>query len=530
MTRTERRPADGVEQSLATSASRGAVVMIGGQAVRVIVQLAGVVILARLLGPTDFGLVAMVTAVIGIGEVFRDFGLSSAAVQAKTLSPHQKDNLFWINTGIGAVLTVVTFLLASPIASLYGDDRLRLLTEVLSITFLLNGLSTQFRADLGRHLGFGRLVVADAVGQAIALVAAIVVGVMGGGYWALAVQQVGQAALVLIVLVIVTDWYPRGIHRHAGMKPLLSYGVTVFLAQMLNYVSRNVDSVIIGARFGPASLGLYNRSFQLVMLPLLQLQAPATRVALPVLSRLQDQRDRFNAFISFGQTTLLAIVGLMFAFLGAQATAVVSIMLGEQWLEAVPVFQILLIAGWFQAAAYVSYWVFLSKGLTKENLWSALVTRPLTIGLILLGSLWGVYGVAAGFALGLGITWPIALFWISKVSDVDAKRLFLNGLRMIIVFGIATGASYASTLAVPADQPLLHLAIGSVALLGMLALEAAIWPRFRADVLQVIGARRYLSRARTAPASQASDPDAPSASASATSTDTPEPTTRTEKE
>ena len=87
MTRTQRRPAEGVEQSLATSASRGAVVMIGGQAVRVIVQLAGVVILARLLGPTDFGLVAMVTAVIGIGEVFRDFGLSSAAVQAKTLSP-----------------------------------------------------------------------------------------------------------------------------------------------------------------------------------------------------------------------------------------------------------------------------------------------------------------------------------------------------------------------------------------------------------------------------------------------------------
>ncbi|WP_419817214.1 lipopolysaccharide biosynthesis protein [Glaciibacter flavus] len=494
---------------LARSASRGAVVMMGGQGARIVVQLGGVVVLARLLGPSEFGLVAMVTAIIGVGEVFRDFGLSSAAVQAKNLSPYQKDNLFWINAGIGLVLSIATFLLSGPIAALYGDDRLRTLTMVLSVTFLLNGLSTQFRADLGRHLAFGRLVIADAVGQVVGLTGAITVAVLGGGYWALAVQQVGQSLITLVVLVIVADWFPGLIHRRAGMGPLITYGSTVFAAQILNYVSRNVDSVIIGARFGAVPLGLYNRAFQLVMLPLLQLQAPATRVALPILSRLQDTRVRFNAFISFGQTALLTLVGLMFGILGAQASAVVQVMLGDKWLAAVPTFQILLVAGYFQAAAYVTYWVFLAKGLTRANLLSALVTRPITIGLIALGSQWGVPGVAAGFALGLGITWPISLLWIRRVSDVDTRELFFNGLRMIVVFGVATLASYASTMAMPVDQPVLRLVVGTLALALALVIEAALWPRFRRDALAVIGARKYLARERK-----------PSASAPAAAPDT----------
>ena len=139
---------------LAGSASRGALVTLAGQAVRVVIQLAGIVVLARLLGPSDYGLVAMVTVIIGVGEVFRDFGLSSAAIQAKILTPAQKDNLFWINGGIGLLLTLLVCALASPIADFYGDPRLQPLSYALSLTFLLNGLSTQFRADLSRHLRF----------------------------------------------------------------------------------------------------------------------------------------------------------------------------------------------------------------------------------------------------------------------------------------------------------------------------------------------------------------------------------------
>ena len=362
------------------------------------------------------------------------------------------------------------------------------------MTFLLNGLSTQFRADLARHLGFFRLILADQVGLAVALVAAIAMAVGGAGYWALAVQQVGQALVILLMLVCTTGWLPRGMHRGAGMRPFITYGSSVFGAQFLGYISRNVDSFIIGSRFGPTQLGLYNRAFQLMMMPLLQLQAPATRVALPVLSRLQDARDRFNSFISFGQTAVLALVGLVFALLGAQASALVQIALGPSWMGAVPIFQILLIAGVFQAASYPVYWIFLAKGLTRSNLYYALVTRPLMVGLIILGSLWGVYGVAIGYTVSIALGWPAGLIWIARVADVDTRRLFTNGVRMFVAFGVAALGSYASTMAMAADHPVLRLVVGSAALLIILVVEVAVWPRFRADIAALIAARRFLSK------------------------------------
>jgi O-antigen/teichoic acid export membrane protein len=167
--------------SLGRSATRGAAVTIGGQAVRIVIQLGSIVILARLLAPADYGLIAMVTAIIGIGEIFRDFGLSSAAIQAKEISRGQKSNLFWINSAIGLVLTLLVIAASWPVAALYGDPRLQLLTVALSSTFLLNGVATQFRADLARHLRFVKLTAVDIAGQVIGLALGVILALSGAG-------------------------------------------------------------------------------------------------------------------------------------------------------------------------------------------------------------------------------------------------------------------------------------------------------------------------------------------------------------
>lgn len=328
MTETQAKP----PRSLGAMASRGAAVTLGGQGLRMILQLGGIILLARLLDPSDYGLLAMVTAVIGIGELVRDFGLSSAAIQAKTLTKGQKSNLFWVNSGIGLVLAIAATAAAGLIAQLYGDDRVQIVTMVLSLTFLLNGISTQFRADLARNFLFGKLAASEIAGQAFGIAAGIVFALLGFGYWALVIQQLTQVFITQIFLLIVTPWSPGWIDRKATIRPFLNYGVNVLGTQLIGYVARNVDSVVIGTRFGAYDLGLYNRAFQLMMMPLLQIQAPSTRVALPVLSRLQDQRERFASFINVGQTALIGVVGFAFAALGAQAPAAVSLFLGPQWL------------------------------------------------------------------------------------------------------------------------------------------------------------------------------------------------------
>ncbi|HWI31640.1 MAG TPA: lipopolysaccharide biosynthesis protein [Microbacterium sp.] len=500
------------KKGLGAVATRGAAVTFSGQIIRITVQLAGIVLLARLLSPVDYGVTTMVIAIIGVGEILRDFGLSSAAIQAKTLSAGQRGNLFWINVGIGAALTLVVAVLAVPIANFYDDDRLIAITLVLSSTFLFNGIATQYRADLNRRFRFGRLAGLEIFAQVVALGVALVLALWGWGYWALVAQQVLQALLQVLVLPFIGGWWPGLPKRGEQMKPLLTFGGGLVGAQVLNYASRNVDSLVIGRMFGAQSLGFYNRAFQLMLLPLNQINAPSTRVALPTLSRLGEQPARYAEFIAFGQTIMLNLVSFVLALSVAQAPAVIAISLGPQWGPSVPIFQILAVAGFFQAAAYSTYWVFLSQGLTTPYLWYTLATRPLVIGLIIVGSLWGVNGVAIAYAVGAALMWPVGCLWIARYSTAPVMRLFLNGLRILVVYGFAAAASFAATFAIPEEQTLVRILLGLAALVAALGLAALVFPPFRRDVMGMLSARRFFRRSAAADAPRAEtldDPETP---------------------
>lgn len=480
--------------SLATKAGRGAVVTMAGQVVRILILLAGIVILARLLTPTDYGLTAMVLAIVGVGELLRDFGLSSAAIQAKTLSKGQRANLFWINVGIGAAITGIVAALAQPIAAFYSDPRLVWVTVALSSTFLLNGIATQFRADLTRRFRFGQLAVIEIAAQALALGIAIVLALSGWGYWALVAQQVLQVLFQVVALPIIGGWWPGLPVRGERMRGLLRFGGGLVASQVLVYASRNVDSIVIGRVFGAYDLGFYNRAFQFMMLPLNQINAPSSRVALPTLSRLQDEPKRYGEFLLFGQTALLNVVTVILAFGAAQATPVIAVALGPQWAESVPLFQILAIAGFFQAAAYATYWVFVSQGRTTQLFWYTMTTRPVVIALIVVGAIWGVEGVAWMYAVSSALLWPIGCLWLAGRSTAPMGTLFLNGLRIGSVYAVAAGASYLTTIALPGDAVLLRLGVGFAAFVAALALLALLIPPFRRDLTQIVHARRYLRR------------------------------------
>ncbi|WP_166788151.1 oligosaccharide flippase family protein [Cryobacterium glaciale] len=482
---------------LGRTAGRGASTTLVGQLIRIGVQLGGIVVLGRLLDPSDYGLVASVAAIIGVGEVLRNFGLSSAAIQVRDLSRHQKDNLFWINSVIGLALMLLAVLCSPLIATLYGDDRLVLLTQVLAGTFLLNGLATQFRADLNRNFHFKALAGSEIGAQIGGLVIGIVMALNGFGYWALAGQQISQGILTLLILVPITRWFPGWYHRRAPMRHLIMFGSNLAGTQLLGYASRNTDTIVIGATLGAGPLGLYNRAFQLLLLPLNQINGPSTRVALPVLARLQDDPPKYDRFILLGQTIMLHAVTIVLAFSCAQALPIISIALGSNWLGSAPIFQILAIAGFFEAAAYATYWVFLSKGVTKQNLYFALCTRPLLVAFVLLGSFWGVYGVAAGYSLGVALIWPIGLWWISRVTNAPARAMFLAGVRAILGYGFATGASWAAVQWIPLELSVARVALGGVALLAAIGLVMLVWPIFRRDVRSIAQARSFLRSAKS---------------------------------
>lgn len=471
-------------------AARGALVTMGGQGGRILLQFCGIVIVARLLSPADYGLLAMVVAIVGFGEVLRDFGLSAASIQAESLSPEQRSNLFWINTAIGAALAAATYLAAPWIALFYDQALLIPVAQALALTFILTGIATQYRAQLNRDMRFGELAAVEIGAQAGGLAAALALALNGFGYWALVVQQIGHAAIALILMMAFARWRPGLPHRGVPMGGLLTYGWNLMNTQLIAYLSRNVDALVIGYRFGTDALGLYNRAYQLLMMPLNQINAPATTIALPVLSRLKSDPARYDAFLLHGQSALLHLVIAIFAFACAQAEPLILLVLGEQWGPAVPLFQILAIGGIFQAAAYASYWVFLSKGLTGSQLRYVLTTRVVIVAAVLAGANWGVGGVAIAYVCALATKWGAGLFWL-RDSGAPVKAMFTNGLRLITAYGLCALVSALASAHLAESLPG-RLAVGVAAFTLALAVIYALWQWFRDNVIAIARTRSLL--------------------------------------
>ena len=498
MTEQDKKP-PASHPTLGARSARGAAVTLSAQLVRIIIQLGSVVTLARLLTPHDYGLIAMVVAVIGVGEVLRDFGLSSAAIQSPELSLAQRNNLFWINTGIGAVLSIVVFFCADLLATIYHQPDLVPISRALSITFLFSGLATQYRADLTRRMKFSKLAAADVTSPAAALAAAISAALLGWGYWALVAQQLVMAIVLLAMLAYGARWIPGLPKRGVPMRAFLTFGGNLVGAQLVGYVSNNVDSVLIGVRFGAGPLGVYTRAFQLLMTPLNQLRTPLTTVALPALSRITAELRRFGDFICQGQLALGYTIVAGLGLIVAAPEPIVDILLGQQWLSAAPILRLFAIAGIFQTLAFVGYWVYISRGLTRDLFRYSILSAAIKVTCIVVGSTWGVTGVAIGYAIAPALSWPISLWWLSRIAVLPIGRLYAGAGRIL---GLVAVAATAGAIAATTLSPLGHVLQILAAVISGIAvyvLAALVLRPIRRDLAVVIRMVRMIRQPRSTP-------------------------------
>jgi O-antigen/teichoic acid export membrane protein len=475
-------------------AARAAGVTLTGQALRVLIQFGSIVVLARLLLPEDYGLLAIVLVVVGIGEIVRDFGLSTAAVRAPSLTAAVRDALFWINTAIGGALCLALLASAGLLAQLFDRPALEPIAGALSVTFLLNGLATQFRVSLSRRLDFRSLVGADVLAQFLAAGVAVAAAFAGAGYGALVAQQLTQAAVALVVLAVRAGWLPGRPRRAPGLRPLLVLGGHLVGTELLHYASNNIDTVTVGFRFDAAALGLYNRGFQLVMTPLNQVRSPATTVALPVLSRLQDDQARFADHLRRGQLAIGFTLVAGMAVVAGAADPVVELFLGPRWAEVAPILALLAAAGASQTLAFVGLWVYLTRGLGAELFRFTMATSLLRLGCVLAGSSWGVVGVAAGYALAAFMEWPLSLWWLSRITVVPAAALAAGALRIL---ACAVPAGVAAFLVATVTDDLATVVQTAAAFLAggaMLAVAAGVSRTVRADLSGVLAFARSMAR------------------------------------
>lgn len=476
--------------SLGKTAARGALFTLTATAIKMVLQVASVVVLSRLLTPHDYGLIAIVLVVIGVGEIFRDFGLTSAAVQAPSLSDGQRDNLFWINTSIGCALAAVMFGISWPLAALTGEPDLRAIVQVLSLTFVFNGVTTQYRAQLMRALKFRAMALIDISAAAVALGSAITAALLGAGYWALVLQQLANLLLMLTGAFVAGPWLPKRYSRDHDISAMMRFGWSIVGTGVLTYLGNQIDTIIVAARFGTSPLGLYDRAYRLVMTPLGQVRSPLSNVAIPILSRVQNDQGRFDRLIISGQVALGYSVGIPLMLVAGLAEPVTGIMLGAQWLESVPLIRLLALTGTLTTLSFVGYWVYISRGLGKQLFQYSMVSLAIRISCIVAGSFFGLVGVAAGVACAPAIAWPVSLLWLSKVTDIPVRALMTGALRIITGVALVGLASWGGTTLF-ATQGWESLIVGM--LLGLLPLAALLLiPVYRRDARDLVGFGRSM--------------------------------------
>lgn len=496
---------------LAHRSSRGVFVTFGGFAFRTVAQMGSVVILARLLTPKDFGLIAMIMAVVGVVDLIRDFGLTGAILQHKEIDEAHWRGLMWLSLIIGIGLTVLVAASAPLIAWLYNEPRLVVITLVISPTLLINGLLAPVNARVQRELRFGTLASIDAMSMLVGVVLAIVTALLGWGVWSL-IAQAGAAQIYRMVALWVAS--PPSFGRPNITREVLStlrVGGDLLGVQLLNYGSRNVDNVLIGNQLGPAVLGQYTRAYALFLLPMQQLNATIGRVAMPVLSRLQDDHERYRRYIHAGSLVIGYLTVPFYAILAGTAQPLIQVFLGDGWEQAAVIFSILSLAGIAQSIGIMQGWLYLTLGRTKTQLRFFIVTRPI----IILGFFVGLQlGGVVGLALGYGILSLLMLIpgyhYAIRGTHVTPRDIVAPMARPVILTPLCYFSAMAVVGATSSLSPVLQLLLGGLAGIAPIVASAAFAP-FRRDFAVIWD---YVKKAR-----KGSDDQAPAE----TSTHPPQP-------
>jgi O-antigen/teichoic acid export membrane protein len=402
---------------------RGGLLTLTSQGTQFVLQSVATIVLARLLTPSDFGLVAMVTAVTVLAQSFADLGLSEATIQRKEITHGQVNALFWINALVGLGLTVITASFAPVLARFYREPRLIDITLLLSLTFLICGLRVQPDALLKRQMRFSSLAIRDVGSYALAVPIAIVMAWRGLGYWAIVALPLTFNSLQMAVSWLMVDWRPTPPRRDAQVGSMVAFGGNLAASYLIFNLNRNADNILIGWHLGAQPLGLYSRAYNLLMLPVRQLSGPTASVAVPSFSRLQGDPERLARYYLRTANLITWISAPIFGFLFVAAEPVIALTLGHQWLGAAPVFQILAISAFGQLFLESTTWLFVSRGQSGRLFKLLLIISPIILVSFLVGLPWGIKGVALSGSLVLLAILPWVLKYAFRETHLTLGRL-----------------------------------------------------------------------------------------------------------
>lgn len=417
---------DHLRLNLAGRTARGGVVAILSQGLKFVITIAATSVMARLLTPNDYGLVGMVAVVTGFVSMYKDLGLSAATIQRSEITSEQISTLFWVNLLLSFGIALLTAAIAPLVAWFYGESQLTWITVVTAGGFIVSGIAVQHEALLRRQMKYFALALISLASMAMGYVVGIIMAWNGFRYWALVSSQLTVAATGTLLIFSFCRWMPGLPKRNTGVRSMIRFGGNLTGFTTINYFSRNLDSLLIGRFWGTQQLGLYTRAYQLMGLPIEQINEPVTSVAVPSLSRLTDSPESYRrAYLRMLEKIALLTMPCV-ALMIVTSDWIIQIVLGSQWVGATRIFVLLGITALFQPVANTTGWLLISQGRTDHMLQWGLISGPIIMAAIVAGLPWGAVGVAASYAFTRVCVVDPLLYWFvgrrGPVRTIDFYR------------------------------------------------------------------------------------------------------------
>ena len=487
-------------------ASRWAVSSVAVQVAKALLLLGSQVVLARLMGPADFGVVAMCAPVFGLCCLFNDLGLSQAVIQRPSLSVQDSNNIFWINLALGCIVALLLLLLAPAAASFYSEPRVAAVLAALSAVIIVNSLSFQQVALMHRRMQPVPILLIDIVPVVANVGTSISTALLNWGYWSIVIGQMAHALAAGLLAWTLSPFRPARPHALTKALPLVRFGAHLTGLSIASFAATSLSPLVIGRMFGAWEVGLFDRGYKLVSMSFIQFLTPLSRIAETSLARLYSDRGQYHqAYLQFSEALILFLTpGLVcLVFMSNDA---VKVLYGKEWIAVSAIVSWFAVASLLAPAGAAASWLFVSQGRTDQMLRYGLVGQVLSVLSLVLGLPWGLVGVAVSAAIFSVPIQGITVWGATREGPVSLAH-FLKML-LPIALSIALSAALVGVTALEvhrlAFHPLVALTTGLLTAYAGTALALCttrpgrriIWNAARAA--QIIGAG-VLRRRRTKP-------------------------------
>lgn len=393
-------------------------------------------ILARLLTPADFGIVAIVTVFTTFFNNLGDMGLGPAIIQNQSLEKEDINSVFSFSLVIGGILALLFFLLAIPIANFYEIENLVVVSRWLAVAVFFYAVQSVPKSLMLKKMLFKQVAIITIGVQVVSSVIAIVLAYQGWGYFALVAKSVADALLLFLIFYLKNKVAVTKIRKSAISK-IFRFSSFQFSFNFINYFSRNSDNFLIGKYMSVITLGYYDIAYRLMMMPIQNLTHVITPVLLPALAEHQADKEKvYNAYVIL--VKILAIIGFpLSVFLYFSAEPIITLLYGNQWGQSIPIFQILALTIGVQMLLSSTGALFQVVGRTDLLFYSGLLSSVFMVGGICYGVFIGKDLMSVGY--GLLVAFTVNFFQgFYFLITMALEKMFLQFLKVFSLPVIST--------------------------------------------------------------------------------------------